>query len=60
MLDFITNIFEVFLLWFFWVFVILLVCYLSMERIARHFGCSNLFNKYIEMVIEWIRDAFRD
>ena len=60
MLDFIMNIAELIWTWLFWTFVILLVIYLTMDRVARHLGCGNLFDKYIEMVIDWIRDAFRD
>ena len=60
MLDFIMNIAELIWTWLFWTFVLLLVIYLAMDRIARYSGCGNLFDKYIEMVLEWIRDAFRD
>ena len=60
MLDFIMNIAELIWQWLFWTFIILLVVYLCMDRIARHLGCGNLFDKYIEMVMDWIRDAFRD
>ena len=60
MLDFIMNIAELIWQWIFWIFIILLVIYLSMDRIARYAGCGNLFDKYIEMVVEWIKDAFRD
>ena len=60
MLDFIMNIAELIWQWLFWTFIILLVIYLSMARIARYAGCSHLFDKYIEMVMDWIRDAFRD
>ena len=60
MIDFIMNIAGLVVMWLLLVFIILLVIYLSMDRIARHMGCRNLFDKYIEMVIDWIRDAFRD
>ncbi|MBP5586622.1 MAG: hypothetical protein J6Y92_09750 [Lentisphaeria bacterium] len=60
MLDFIMNIAGLVVMWLLLVFIILLFIYLSMDRIARHMGCGNLFDKYIEMVIDWIRDAFRD
>jgi len=60
MVDFIMDIVGLIWQWLFWTFIILLFLYLSMDRVARHMGCDNLFNKYIEMVVEWIRDAFRD
>ena len=60
MIGFIMNIVGLIWQWLFWTFIILLFLYLSMDKIARHMGCGNLFNKYIEMVVEWIRDAFRD
>ena len=60
MLDFIMDIAGLIWTWIFWIFIILLVIYLAMDRVARYAGCSNLFDKYIEMVIDWIRDAFRD
>ena len=60
MLDFIMDIVKLIWIWIFCFFIILLVAYLSMDRIARHLGCGNLFDKYIEMVIDWIRDTFRD
>ncbi len=60
MLDFIMNIIGLIWTWIFVAFLILLFIYLSLDKIARHMGCSNLFDKYIEMVIDWIRDTFRD
>ena len=60
MLDFIMDIVELIWTWIFVAFLILLFIYLSLDKIARDMGCSNLFNKYIEMVIDWIRDAFHD
>ena len=60
MLDFIMDIAGLIWQWLFWTFIILLVVYLCMDRIARHLGCGNLFDKYIEMVVDWIQDAFRD
>ena len=60
MLDFIMNIAGVIWQWIFWAFVILVVIYLCMDRLARYAGCGNLRDKYIELVIDWIRDAFRD
>lgn len=60
MLDFIEDIVGLLWTWIFFVFLILLVVYLAMARIAHHFGCGNLLDKYIGMVVEWIRDAFRD
>ena len=60
MLDFIMDIAGLIWQWLFWAFIILLVIYLSMDRIARYAGCSNFFDKYIEMVMDWIRDAFRN
>ena len=60
MVDFIMDIVGLIWQWLFWTFIILLFLYLSMDKIARHMGCGNLFDKYIEMVIDWIRDAFRD
>ena len=60
MLDFIMNIAGVIWQWIFWAFIILVVIYLCMDRIARYAGCRNLFDKSIEMVVDWIRDAFRD
>ena len=60
MIDFIMNIAELIWQWLFWTFIILLIIYLAMDRVARYAGCGNLFGKYIEMVLDWIRDAFRD
>ena len=60
MLDFIMNLIGLFLRWILYSVIILLVIYLFMDRIARHMGCGNLFDKYLEMIVEWIRDAFRD
>ena len=60
MVDFIMNIAGLIWQWIFWLFIILLVIYLAMDRVARYAGCGNLFDKYIEMLIDWIRDAFRD
>ena len=58
--DFISDIVGLLWTWIFFAFLILLVVYLSMARIARHFGCGNLFDKYINMVVDWIRDAHHD
>jgi len=60
MVDFLMDIVKLIWQWLFWIFIILLVIYLCMDRVARHLGCGNLFDKYIEMVIDWIRDAFRN
>lgn len=60
MLDFIANLYELVGRWILYTVILLLVIYLCMDRIARHMGCGNLFDKYIEMVVDWIRDAFRD
>ncbi len=60
MVDFLMDIVKLIWQWLFWIFIILLVIYLTMDRVARHLGCGNLFDKYIEMVMDWIRDAFRD
>ena len=59
MLDFIMNIVELVWMWLFVAFFILLFVYLAMDRIARHLGRGNLFDQYIETIVEWIRDAFR-
>ena len=40
--------------------IILLVIYLSMDRIARYAGCSNLFDKCIEMVVKAEPDIIID
>ena len=60
MLDFIANLYELVGTWILYTVILLLVIYLCMDRIARYAGCRNLFDKYIEMVVDWIRDAFRD
>ena len=60
MLEFITDIFEVLLLWILCPVVALFLLYLLLWHIARHMGLRCFFDKYIEMVVEWIRDAFRD
>ena len=60
MLDFIANLYELAGRWILYTVILLLVIYLCMDRIARYAGCGNLFDKYIEMVVDWIRDAFRD
>ena len=60
MLEFITDIIGLFSRWILYTVILLFVIYLFMGKIARHLGCGNLFDKYIEMVIDWIRDAFRD
>ena len=60
MLEFIADIYELIGTWILYTVIVLLVIYLFMDRIGRYAGCSNLFDKYIEMVMDWIRDAFRD
>ena len=60
MLDFIANLYELTGRWILYTVILLLVIYLFMDRIARYAGCGNLFDKYIGMVKDWIRDAFRD
>jgi len=59
MLDFIMDIVELVWAWIFVAFFILLIVYFAMDRVARHLGCGNLFDQYIETIVEWIRDAFR-
>ena len=60
MLDFIADIFEVLLLWILCPVIALFLLYLLWWHIARHMGLRCFFDKYIESVVEWIRDAFRD
>ena len=60
MLDFIADIFEVLLLWILSPVIALFLLYLLLLHIARHMGLRCFFDKYIESVVEWIRDAFRD
>ena len=60
MLDFIADIFEVLLLWILSPVIALFLLYLLWWHNARHMGLRCFFDKYIGMVIEWIRDAFRD
>ena len=40
--------------------IALLVIYLFLHRLMRYFGTRNIIDEYVCMVMEWIRDAFRD
>lgn len=60
MLDFIMNLIGLFLRWILYTAIALALLVFFMHWIARRLGLSSFFDKYIEMVIEWVRDAFRD
>jgi len=60
MLDFIMNLIGLFLRWILYTVIALAFLVFFMRWIARRLGLSSFFDKYIEMVIEWVRDAFRD
>ena len=64
MLDFIMDIVGLFLRWILHSVIALsaicLFMYLFMWEVARRFGCRNFFVEYMKLVIDWIRDAFRD
>jgi len=60
MLDFISNISGLLRQWSLYTVIALFIIYVFMYCIARHMGLRSYFDKYIEMVIDWIRDAFRD
>ena len=60
MLDFLSNIFGLLWRWILYTVLVPILIYVFMQRIAWHMGLRSYFDQYIEMVIDWIRDAFRD
>ncbi len=60
MFDFILNLVGLYFRWILYTVVALLVIYLFLHRLMRYFGTRNIIDEYVSMVIEWIRDAFRD
>ena len=60
MIEFLTNLYEFFCRWILYTVIALLVIYLFLHRLTRWFGTRNIIDEYVCMVMEWIRDAFRD
>ena len=60
MLDFIMNLIGLFLRWILYTVIALALLVFFMRWIAWHFRWQSYFDKYLEMIVEWIRDAFRD
>lgn len=60
MIEFIINLYEFFCRWILYTVIALLVIYLFLHRLTRCFGTRNIIDEYVCMVLEWIRDAFRD
>jgi len=60
MLDFIMNLIGLFVRWILYTVIALALIVLFLHHFARHLGLDSYFDKYLEMVVEWIRDAFRD
>lgn len=60
MLDFIMNLFGLFWRWILYTVIALLLIYFFLSFYARRMLLGDLFEKYVDMVWEWIKDAFRD
>ena len=60
MIEFIINLYEFVCRWILYTVIALLVIYLFLHRLTRWFGTRNIIDEYVCMVVEWIRDAFRD
>jgi hypothetical protein len=60
MLDFIMNLIGLFLRWILYTAIALALLVFFMRWIVWHFRWQSYFDKYLEMIVEWIRDAFRD
>ena len=60
MIEFIINLYEFFCRWVLYAVIALLVIYLFLHRLTRYFGTRNIIDEYVCLVVEWIRDAFRD
>ena len=60
MIEFIINLYGFFCRWILYTVIALLVIYLFLHRLTRWFGTRNIIDEYVCMVVEWIRDAFRD
>ena len=60
MLDFIMNLFGLFWRWILYTVIALLLIYFFLSFYARRMLLGDLFGKYVDMVWEWIKDAFRD
>ena len=60
MIEFIINLYEFFCLWGLYTVIPLLLIYLFLHRLTRHFGTRNIIDEYVILVMEWIRDVFRD
>ena len=60
MLDFIMNLGGLFLRWILYTVIALALLVFFLHHFAWRLGLSSYFDKYIEMVVEWIRDTFRD
>lgn len=60
MIEFIIHLYEFFCRWVLYTVIALLVIYLFLHRLTRCFGTRNIIDEYVCMVVEWIRDAFRD
>ena len=60
MLDFIMNLIGLFWRWIFYTIIALLLIYFFLSFYARRMLLGDLFGKCVDMVWEWIKDAFRD
>ena len=60
MLDFIMNLIGLFVRWILYTVIALVLLYVFLHHFARQLGLDSCFDKYLEMIVEWIRDAFRD
>lgn len=60
MIEFIINLYEFVCRWILYAVIALLVIYLFLHRLTRYFGTRNIIDEYVCIVMEWIRDAFRD
>lgn len=60
MIDFITDIVGLLLRWILYTAVALFLLYFVLRHIAWRMGLRSYFDKYIDAILEWIRDAFRD
>ena len=59
MLDVIVNFGGLLLRWTMYAIIALVVIIFVMHSIACHMGVECFFDEYIDMLVKWIRDAFR-
>ena len=60
MLDFIMNLIGLLVRWILYTAIAFLFIYFFLSFYARRMLLGDLFGKYVDMVWEWIKDAFRD